>query len=198
MAEVSVYDPSMLIWIDESGCDRQHSRRKRAFSLRGITPVDHRILILGTRYSAIPVMSTQGIHDICLIEGSVNGKVFESFLRSNLLPILQPFNWVNPLSVVIMDNASIHHIEGAKQLIEDQAGARLLFLPPYSPDLNPLEEVFSQIKSIMKKNDTLFRVCSAPRALLSMAFGMVNEENCKSYVIHSGYHLYNIQSMYIM
>ena len=109
MAEVSVYDPSMLIWIDESGCDRRHSRHKRAYSLRGITPVG--------------------------------------------------------LSVVIMDNASIHHVEGARQLIEDQVGARLLFLPPYSPDLNPLEEVFSQIKSIMKKNDALFQVCSAPRAL---------------------------------
>ena len=96
-------------------------------------------------------MSTQGIHDICLIEGSVNGEVFESFLRSHLLPILQPFNWVNPLSVVIMDNVSIHHVEGVRQLIEDQVGTRLLFLPPYSPDLNPLEEVFSQIKSIMRK-----------------------------------------------
>ena len=43
MAEVSVYDPSMLIWIDESGCDRRHSKRTRAYSLRGITPVDHRL-----------------------------------------------------------------------------------------------------------------------------------------------------------
>lgn len=187
MAEVSVYDPSMLIWIDESGCDRRHSRRKRAYSLRGITPVDHRLLIRGTRYSAIPVMSTQGIHDICLVEGSVNGEVFESFVRNHLLPVLQPFNRVNPLSAVIMDNASIHHVEGVRQLIEDQAGARLLFLPPYSPDLNPLEEVFSQIKSIMKKNDALFQVCSAPRALLSMAFGMVTGDDCKSYIIHSGY-----------
>ena len=64
MAEVSVYNPSMLIWIDESGCDRRHSRRKRAYSLRGVMPVDHRILIRGTRYSAIPVMSIHGIHDI--------------------------------------------------------------------------------------------------------------------------------------
>jgi len=67
-----------------------------------------------------------GIHDICLIEGSVNGEVFESFLISHLLPILQPFNWVNPLSVVIMDNASVHHVEGARQF---QAAAQLLFLP---------------------------------------------------------------------
>lgn len=83
-----VYDPSMLIWIGESGCDVRHSRHKRAYSIRGITPADHRILIRGTRYSAIPVMSTQGIHDVCLLEGSVNGEIFESFLRSHLLPIL--------------------------------------------------------------------------------------------------------------
>ena len=82
-------------------------------------------------------------------------------MRSHLLPILQPFNWVNLLSVVIMDTASIYHVEGARQLNVDQVGARLLFLPPYSPDLNPLEEVFSQIKSTMKKNDVLFQVCSA-------------------------------------
>ena len=85
-----------------------------------------------------------------------------------------------------MDNASIHHVEGARQLIEDQAGAQLLFLPPYSPDLNPLEEVLSQVKSIMKKNDSRFQVCIAPRALLSMAFGMVTEEDCPSHAIHSG------------
>ena len=145
------------------------------------------MLIQGIRYSAIPVMSTQGIYDICLIEGSVNGEVFESFLRTYLLPIVQSFYWVNLLSVVIMDNASFHHVEGAKQLIEDQAGTRLLLLPPYSPDLNPLEEVFSQIKSKMKKSDAIFQVCSAPRALLSMAFGMVTEEDCKSHIIHSGY-----------
>ena len=107
----------------------------------------------------------QGLHDLCLLEGSVNGETFEAFLKSHLLPILQPFNWSNPLSVVIMDNASIHHVEGVRKIVEDQAGARLLFLPPYSPDLNPLEEAFSQMKSIMKENEDLFQVCTAPRAL---------------------------------
>ena len=60
MAEVSVYNPSMLIWMDESGCDGRYSWHKQACSIRGIIPVDHRLLIRGTRYSAIPVMSTQG------------------------------------------------------------------------------------------------------------------------------------------
>ena len=156
MAEVSVFDPSMLIWIDESGCDRRNCMRKRGYSLRGLTPKDHRLMVRGTRYSAIPVMSIEGIHDVYLAEGNVNGEKFATFLRSCLLPILHPFDYNNPHSVVIMDNASIHHVE---EVIEEEAGAQLLFLPPYSPDLNPLEEVFSKIKGIMKSNDGLFQAC---------------------------------------
>ena len=68
MAEVAVYDPSMLIWIDESGCDRRDSIRKRAYSLRGITPREHRLLVRGVRYSAIPIMSLSGVHDLCLLK----------------------------------------------------------------------------------------------------------------------------------
>ena len=92
IADVSVYDPSMFIWIDESGCDRRNCMRKRGYSLRGMTPRDHRLLVHGTRYSAIPVMSLEGIHDVYLAEGNVDGKKFETFVRSCLLPILQPFN----------------------------------------------------------------------------------------------------------
>ena len=77
-------------------------------------------------------MSLEGIHDVSLLEGSVNGERFEDFIRSCLLPILQPFNGTNPHSVVIMD-ASIHHVDGVIDLIENQAGARLLFLPPPTP-----------------------------------------------------------------
>ena len=81
-----------------------------------------------------------------------------------MLPILQPFNGVNTKSVVVLDNASIHHVEKVRDLIETQVGSKLCFLPPYSPDLNPAEGVLSQVKSIMKKNDELFQVYSAPRA----------------------------------
>lgn len=146
-------------------------------------PRDYRLLFRGTRYSAIPVMSLDGIHDVFLAEGTMNGERFEDFITTTLFPILQPFNWINPHSVVIMDNASIHHVEGVMNLIENQAGARLIFLPPYSPDLNPIEEVFSQVKSIMKQNDALFQETSSPRALLAMAFGMVT----KAFITHSGY-----------
>ena len=118
-------------------------------------------------------MSVEGIHDVSLFEGNVNGIRFEHFLRNSLLPILQPFNYVNKHSVIILDNASIHHLDSIVDLIETQVGARLLFLPPYSPDLNPLEEVFGQVKAIMKSNTSLYQVSSCPRALLTLAFNMV-------------------------
>ena len=139
MAEVACYDPSMLIWIDETGCDKRNCMRKRAYSMRGITPRDHRLLIRGTRYSAIPVVSTEGIKDVCLFEGTVNGEKFLYFVQTCLQPVLQPFNWVNACSVVIMDNAAIHHVEEVTEFIEYQVGAWVLFLPPYSLDLNPCE-----------------------------------------------------------
>ena len=62
-----------------------------------------------------------------------------------------------------------------------------MFLPPYSPNLNPAEEVFSQVKRIMKQNDSLFQVSTAPRVLLSMTFGMVTQADCLEYITHSGY-----------
>ena len=155
MAEISVYDPSMFVWLDETGCDRRNTIRKYGYSFRGMSLEDHRLLIRGVRYSAIPVMSLDGIHDVYLAEGSVNGEKFTDFILNCLLLVLMPFNGVNPRSVVIMDNANIHHVEEVTDLIETVAGARLCFLPPYSPDLMPAEGVFSQIKSIMKLNDKL-------------------------------------------
>ena len=134
-------------------------------------------------------MSIDSIHDVYLCEGTVNGETFADFILSCLQPFIQPFNRVNPHSVIIMDNASIHHVEQVVDMIENQLGARLLFLPPYSPDLNPAEEVFSQAKAIMKENDALFQECNheKTRALLMMVFGMVTREDCNSYITHSGY-----------
>ena len=187
MAKISVYDPEMIIWTDESGCDRRNSSRKYGYSLRGLPVKDYRILARGKRYSAIPLLTVEGIHDVYLAEDSVNGEKFEHFLRECLLPILMPFNGINPRSVVVMDNATIHHIETVVDLIENQSHAKLILLPPYSPDLNPTEEVFSKVKYIMKENDQLFQVSSNPRILLLEAFAMITQENCPSFIRDCGY-----------
>lgn len=103
------------------------------------------------------------------MEGSVNGEKLEVFVENCLLPVFKPFNCVNDCSVVIMDNASIHHVQSIVDLIENQAGARLIFLPPYSPDLNPAEEVFSKVKGIMKQNNDIFETTSFPNARITVS-----------------------------
>ena len=87
--------------------------------------------------------------------------MFAGFIKDSLVPILQPFNCCNPNSIVVMDNASIHHIDEVADLII-QTGALLHFLPPYFPDLNPVEQVFSKVKAIVKENDQLLQVFSEP------------------------------------
>ena len=187
MAEISIYEPSMLVFIDETGCDRRNTIRKYGYSFRGMPVQDKRLLVRGIRYSTIPVMSMSGIHDVYLVEGTVNGDKFADFVDKCLLPCLMPFNGINPRSVVVMDNASIHHVDKIRDLIESKAKARLCFLPPYSPDLMPAEGVFSQVKSILKQNDSLFQACTAPRVLLMMAFGMITPEDCYGHILRCGY-----------
>lgn len=85
-----------------------------------------------------------------------------------------------------MDNASIHHVQEISDIIEAQAGAELCYLPPYSPDLNLVEGVFSQAKNIMKAN-LLLSATTAPRATLAMIFGMITQSDCLGHISHCGY-----------
>ena len=122
---------------------QDHNIRKYGYSLRGLPTYVHQLHVGGKRLSAIPVLTTNGIEDVYVTKDSVDGTKFEEFLIQCLLPIILPFDGINPNSVVIMDNASICHLERVQDLITG-IGARLMFLPPYSPDLMPLEEFFAK------------------------------------------------------
>ena len=100
-----------------------------------------------------------------------------------LVPILQPFNGSN---AVVMDNAEIHHVERVIISIHN-TGAIIRFLPPYSPDYNPLEESFSKVKSFLKANELSYDITSEPRLLIAMAFNSITTENCAGYIRHAGY-----------
>ena len=175
----------MLVWLDESGCDSRNTIRKYAYSMRGISHCDQRLLVRGKRYSAIPVLSIEGIHDVYLAEGTMNGDRFCEFIKK--IVILMPFNGINPRSIVIMDNASIHHVDEVAELIESQAGAKVCYLPPYSPDLMPVEGVFSQVKSIIREHSNSFEIFSSPRLLIAMTFAMVTQQDCYGHISHCGY-----------
>ncbi len=137
MAEISAFQPEMLVWIDETGCDKRNMLRKYGYSIRGTPAHNFALRVGGKRYSAIPVMSMTGILDVYIYEAGVNGDVFIDFIRRTVLPLLMPFNGLNAHSVVILDNASIHHVAMVQGII-NSVGALVKFLPPYSPDLMPL------------------------------------------------------------
>ena len=186
MAEMSAYEVEMCIFLDESSCDKRCGIRRYAYTIKGVPPTDKRIFVRGTRYSAIAAMTVKGVQDVVLAEGTMDGERFVDYIESSILPILQPFNGVNHNSIVVMDNASIHHVPEVVDLIH-QKGALVKFLPPYLPDLNPVEQIFSKVKTIMKENDRLLQSFNAPRVLIMMAFAMVTENDCEQFAKCCGY-----------
>ena len=101
----------MFLFIDETGSGRRNSIRKYGYGVRGLTPVTQHLCVNGNRISAIGVLSTRGIEDSYIVESSVNADTFLKFIERSLLPIIQSFDGENPRSIVVLDNASIHHVE---------------------------------------------------------------------------------------
>jgi len=102
-----------------------------------------------------------------------------------LVPHRQPFNGVNAHSVVILDNASIHHAGRVVDTIQ-QTGALVQFLPPYSPDLNAIEESFSKVKSVLKANEDAWKDFDIETAVLA-AFNTITPADCQAWIAHCGY-----------
>ncbi len=185
-AEISAFDPSMMLWVDESGCDRRNALRKYGYGIRGQPPQDRSLILRGKRYSAIGILSTERVEDVYITDGSVNGETLLDFVQRDMLPLLMPFDGHNPNSIVIMDNASIHHVDQVVELITS-VGALVRFLPPYSPDMNPIEEVFAEVKHYLQANGSLFDTSMSPACILFMAFNSVSPRHCQAYIRHAGY-----------
>lgn len=182
-AEMVAFDPDMMLWVDETGCDKRNALRKYGYGIQGQPPRDYSLVLRGKRYSAIAILSTDGVEDVYITEGTVDGDKFLDFIRRHMLPLLMPFDGHNPNSIVIMDNASIHHIGPVIELITS-VGALVRFLPPYSPDMNPIEEVFAEVKHYFQANGSL---SLSPTSAMLMAFNSISGQNCQAYIQHAGY-----------
>lgn len=97
-----------------------------------------------------------------------------------------PYNGTNPNSVVTLDNCSIHHVQDVVDLIHS-VGAPVVFLPPYSPDLIPIEECFNKLKLFLLEHDAAFQAAPDPTMLISTAFASVSSEDCAAWSIDCGY-----------
>ena len=184
VSEVSIYNRDSLIFLDETGSDKRNFIRKYGYSLRGRPMVCRKLLVRGKRVSAIAFMSTNGLLDCKTFTGSVDGEVFYNFVQAALLPHLMPFNGRNPHRVVVMDNCSIHHVEATVKMIQE-VGALVLFLPPYSPDYNPIKELFSKVKLLLKTMDKEADVSDDIDSLVLGAFSMITPDDCQQWINHA-------------
>lgn len=137
-----------LVYVDESGCDKLVGFRKTGWSPFGVAPIQIAKLHRGRRYQILPAYSQDGILLHRVFQGSTEGEIFEDFIEQ-LLPHCG--RWPEPKSVIVMDNASFHRTDRVERLCAE-AGVKLVYLPPYSPDLNPIEELFAELKCFIKKH----------------------------------------------
>ena len=138
-----MFDPARLVFIDETWTNtsmvRLRGRCPRGERLIGYAPHGHwktLTFVAGLRHRAMVAPF--------VLEGAMNGPMFLVYVKQGLVPTLKRGD------IVIMDNLPVHKVAGVEQAIE-AAGATLLYLPPYSPDLNPIEPAFSKVKAHLRK-----------------------------------------------
>lgn len=114
----------------------------------------------------------------CVIDGAMDGATFLAYVEQFLVPVLRPGD------IVTMDNLPSHKVAGVRELIEG-AGAILIYLPPYSPDLNPIELVFSKLKSLLRK--AAKRTVDDLWDQLGHALRDFSPQECRNFFRHAGY-----------
>jgi transposase len=113
-----------------------------------------------------------------VLDGPMNGPIFLQYVRQFLVPALSAGD------IVVMDNLSVHKVDGVAEAIE-AAGAKLLYLPPYSPDLNPIEQVFAKLKALLRKAKERTRDGLWDR--IGKLLDEFSAQECANYLVNSGY-----------
>jgi transposase len=154
---------------------RRHGRCPRGQRLVSAVPHGHR-----KTTPFIGALRQDGITAPRVFAGPINGEAFRAYVQQCLVPTLRPGD------VVIMDNLGSHKVAGIREAIE-AAGARLLYLPPYSPDVNPIEQAFAKLQALLRK--AAARTLDALVAAIAAALDAFTADECKNYLINSGYRL---------
>ena len=166
-----------LVVVDESGATTQMTRRygRSRMGDRLVGAVPHGHYQTTTLIAAVRLTGPQAP---CLFEGAMDGEMFLAWIREGLVPVLENGD------VVIVDNLATHKVAGVQEAIE-AAGARLEYLPPYSPDFNLIENLWSKVKQSLKSR--------GPRTLRQLfnaagkAFASVTAEDCRGFFLNAGY-----------
>lgn len=170
-------DASRLVFVDEMGSNTSLS------PLYGWSRVGERLRAAapknwGKNVTLLSSMTHCGMGPSVAVEGSTTRAVFEAYVEQALVPSLSPGQ------VVIMDNLSAHKGGRVRGLVEG-AGCELLYLPPYSPDFNPIEEAFSKVKGILRKAQA--RTREALIEAMGPALAAVGPSDARGFFEHRGY-----------
>ena len=176
-AQQPLLDPSRLVFIDETGTSTNmapaRGRCRRGERLIGRVPHGHWKIT-----TFVGGLRQDGIIAPFVIDQPMNGHIFLAYLDRCLIPCLTPGD------TVVIDNLAAHKVAGVRERIE-AAGARLLYLPPYSPDLNPIELAFAKLKALLRR--------AAERSIPALwdRIGQLLDEftaaECANYLRHAGY-----------
>jgi transposase len=176
-ASQELIDPARVVFIDETWAKTNMTRRY------GRSTVGTR-LVEKTPYGRwqtttfLGALRAEGFVAPLTVDGAINGTLFRGWIEQHLAPVLKPGD------VVVMDNLSSHKVAGIRQAIE-AVGAELRYLPPYSPDLNPIELAFSKFKKLLR--DGAERTVDKLWDLCGRALEQFTETECRNYFQHCGY-----------
>ena len=171
--------PERLIFVDESGLSTKMARLY-GWALKGQR---WRAAIPHGHWKTTTFVGGLTLSSICapmLLDGPMDGEAFLAWCEQMLAPTLRPGD------IVIMDNLSAHKVAGVRETIE-QRGAQLLYLPPYSPDFNPIENAFAKLKSLLRK--AAARTVEALETAVANALPQFEPDECLNFFVHAGYGL---------
>jgi transposase len=170
-------DPRKLVFIDETWIKTNMAPLRgwgpRGKRLRGFAPHGHwrTLTFLGA-------LRCDRLTAPCVFDGPINGQCFRAYVEQQLVPVLQQGD------IVIMDNLGSHKSTAIRRMIR-AAGARLWYLPPYSPDLNPIEQVFAKIKHWMRHAQK--RTIDDTWRHIGSLVDTINPDECQNYFANAGY-----------
>jgi transposase len=170
-------DPRRLVFIDETwaktNMTRTHGRALRGRRLVDKVPHGH-----WKTLTFLAALRCDAITAPFVLDGPINGEWFLAYVQQVLVPTLSPGD------VVVMDNLGSHKGKAVRRAIRN-AGAHLIFLPPYSPDLNPIEQVFAKLKTLLRK--AAERTVEATWRRIGKLLDHFSAEECANYLVNSGY-----------
>ena len=170
-------DPTRLVFIDETWA-KTNMTPLRGWSKRGSKLIAKAPFGKWKTLTFLAALRHDRIDAPCVLDGPINGQLFTAYVEQFLVPTLQPGD------IVIMDNLGSHKGQAVRKAIR-AAGARLLFLPPYSPDLNPIEQVFAKLKLLLRK--AAERSVEATSKRVGSLLDAFPPQECANYLRNSGY-----------